>query len=59
MKHYIYDRSGDIQLSYPRLRAAVLEAWEAIPVKKLEELIRGMHDRCQAVIDANGMHIQA
>ncbi len=59
MKDYIYDRYRDIQLSYPRLRAAVLEAWEAIPVKKLEELIRGMHDRCQAVIDANGMHIQA
>ncbi len=56
---YIFDRYGDVQLSYPRLRAAVLEAWEAIPVEKLEELIQGMHDRCQAVIDAHGMHIKA
>ncbi len=39
MKDYIYDRYGDVQLSYPRLRAAVLEAWEAIPIEKLEDLI--------------------
>jgi hypothetical protein len=56
---YIFDRYGGVQLSYPRLRAAVLEAWEAIPVEKLEELIQGMQDRCQAVIDAHGMHIKA
>ena len=59
MKNYIYDRYGDIQLSYPRLRAAVLEALETIPIKKLENLVRGMHDRCQTVIDTNGMHIHA
>ncbi len=55
----MFDRYGDVQLSYPRLRAIVLEAWEAIPVEKLEELIQGMQNRCQAVIDAHGMHIKA
>ncbi len=59
MKDYIFDRYRDVQLSYPRLRAAVLEAWEAIPVEKFEKLIQGMHDRCQAIIDADGMHIKA
>ena len=39
MKDYIFDRYRDVQLSYPRLRAIILEAWKAIPVEKLEELI--------------------
>ncbi len=39
MKDYIFDRYRDVQLSYPRLRAIVLEAWEAITIEKLEELI--------------------
>ncbi len=56
---YAFARYGDVKLSYPRLRAAVLEAWEGIPVEKLEELIQGMQDRCQVVIDAHGMHIKA
>ena len=41
---------------YPQLRAAVQEAWDSITVDQLNELIDEMHDRCQAVIDANGMH---
>ena len=59
MKDYIYDRYKNIQLSYPRLRAAILEAWEAIPIEKLEDLIRGIHDRYQTVINANKIHIHA
>ena len=41
---------------YSQLRAAVQKAWDSITVDQLNELIDGMHDRCQAVIDANGMH---
>lgn len=56
MKDWIQDRYGEGRLSYDRLRQAVKEAWEAVCQDQLEELIDSMHDRCQAVIDANGMH---
>ena len=39
-----------IQPSWPQ------PAWDAVEQQKLEELISSMKDRCQAVIDANGMH---
>lgn len=42
-------------MSYDRLRAAVKEAWERVGRFELEELIKSMKDRCQAVIDANGL----
>ena len=41
---------------YRRLRSAAQEAWEAVGAAALRELVNTMHDRCQAVIDANGMH---
>lgn len=55
MKDYIQEHFPH-KMSYDRLREAVKEAWEAIPTSYLEELINSMRDRCQAVIDANGMH---
>jgi hypothetical protein len=59
MKDHIYDRYGNIQLFYFRFRAAILETWKAIPIEKLENLIRDMCDRCQAVIDMNKIYIKA
>ena len=41
---------------YSQLRAAVQKTWDSITVDQLNELIDEMHDCCQAVIDANGMH---
>jgi len=56
MKDYLQDNFPE-QMTYSQLRAAVQEAWDSITVDQLNELIDGMHDRCQAVIDAHGMHI--
>ena len=42
--------------SYDQLRAQVYEAWLAIPPERLQELVQMMKQRCQDVIDANGMH---
>ena len=55
MKDYLQDNFPE-RMTYPQLRAAVQEAWDSITVDQLNELIDGMHDHCQAVIDANGMH---
>lgn len=55
MKNYIQEHFGE-KMSYDRLRAAVKEAWEAVPQSYLTELIQEMPKRCQAVIDARGMH---
>jgi hypothetical protein len=43
-------------MSYDQLRKAVSEAWEAVPDSFLLKLLRSMRERCQAVINANGMH---
>lgn len=48
----------DYYISYDRLRIAVKEAWDAISELELLALVREMPARCQAVIDANGMHIK-
>lgn len=42
--------------SYPQLLRWVEEAWEALPEEYLGELICSIPARCQAVINANGMH---
>ena len=55
MKDWIQDNYPD-KLSYDRLRAAVREAWERVPDTYLNDLIESMGNRCQAVIDAKGMH---
>jgi hypothetical protein len=45
-------------MSYDRLREAVKDAWEKVGRFQLEELIGSMQERCQAVIDANGLFIK-
>jgi len=54
MKNYLQDNYPE-NMSYNNLRAAVKEAWEKVGRFELEELIRSMQARCQAVIDANGL----
>ena len=55
MKDYI-QANYEEKLSYDRLKKAVKEAWEVIEDKTLIELLSSMHERCTAVIAANGMH---
>ncbi len=54
MKNWIQEMHGEGRLSYNKLRVVVKAAWEAIPDERLNDLMDSMHDRCQAVIDANG-----
>ena len=57
IKDYIQDKWGlEERPSYARLRGYVAEAWEALPNSYWRELLDSMPARCQAVIDANGMH---
>ena len=56
MKDYIEDNFPE-RMTYAQLRTAVRQAWDAITVDQLNELIDSMQARCQAVIDANGNHI--
>ena len=56
IKDYIAEKFGDVSLSYDRLRVAVQEAWEAITEERLSDLIDSMSERCQDVVNANGMH---
>ena len=58
------DIKGWIQENYPEhmtysgLHEAVKAAWKAISKQRLDELMHSMHNRCQAVIDANGEHAE-
>lgn len=56
IKDYIEGRYPEIHRSYPKLRAAVVEAWNAVAHKDILDLIRSMPERCKAVIDAEGWH---
>jgi len=59
MKDYIQEQYPQYErgrMSYNMLRKAVKEAWDSISVEQLKELIDSMHQRCQDVIDAEGMH---
>ena len=56
IKDIIEERDPEIHRSYPKLRAAIIEAWNLITDEEVRDLIRTMHDRCQAVIDAEGWH---
>ncbi len=55
MKNYIQGHFEE-NMGYDALRTAVMKAWEAVPESYLRELSESMHDRCQAVIDANGIY---
>jgi transposase len=56
IKDIIEEKDPEIHRSYPKLRAAIIEAWNSITDEEVRDLIRSMHDRCQAVIDAEGWH---
>jgi Transposase. len=56
IKDIIEEKDPEIHRSYPRLRKAIIEAWNSITDEEIRDLIRTMHDRCQAVIDADGWH---
>ena len=51
-----FKRGTGEKMTYPRLRTAVQEAWNAISKKYLNGLIDSTHDRCEAVIKADGNH---
>jgi transposase len=56
MKDWIQDRYDDTLMRWDELREAVKAAWDALPATYLAEELSKMPARCQAVIDANGMH---
>lgn len=59
MKDWIQEHHGlEENPGYNRLREYVLEAWNELPDSYLQDLLASMPQRCQAVIDANGMHIK-
>ena len=57
MKDWLSKHYPENKASYDELRRRVNEAWEAIGEDFLQELVATMPARCQAVIDANGLHI--
>ena len=57
MKDHIQENYPE-KMSYVRLKQAVIAAWNAVEAWKLDELIDSMHDRCLAVIDAQGQQIK-
>ena len=57
MKDWIDLQHGGKKLTYPQLRSAVREAWDAVPDDFLSRLIDDMPKRCKAVIRADGKHI--
>jgi len=55
----LYDYNGrqEVYTNYKRLRAAVTRAWDTIADAEIRDLIRStVRERCQAVIDANGLY---
>jgi hypothetical protein len=42
-------------MSYDRLREAIKSAWDQILASDLDALIEDIGNRCQAVIDADGL----
>jgi transposase len=56
IKDIIKEKDPEIHRSYPKLKRAIIEAWEIITDKEIRDLIRTMLARCQAVIDADGWH---
>ena len=54
IKDYLQDNYPEI-IGYDQLRAAVKDAWKKVGQHEFEELISSMLERCQAVIDAEGL----
>jgi transposase len=55
LKDLLQEIDPAVHRDYPRLRRAVIVAWETITDAEIRERIRTMHQRCQDVIDAHGM----
>ena len=56
MKDWLQIHYPEYKCSYEELRRRVQEAWDAIGEDLLEELVDTMPERCQDVINANGMY---
>lgn len=56
IKDYIQEKYPQAHRSYPKLKTAVLEAWDSITNEEVIELIASMPARCKAVIEAEGWH---
>jgi transposase len=56
IKDIIKGKDAVIYRLYPKLKTAIIEAWNLVLDEEVRDLIRSIHDRCQAVIDANGWH---
>jgi transposase len=56
MKDWIQERYDDTLRGSDALREAIIAAWNAVTEAYLNELLESMPARCQAVIDANGLH---
>jgi transposase len=54
MKNYLQDHYPET-MTYNQLRDAVKDAWDKVGAFEFDALIRSMPERCQAVIDANGL----
>jgi hypothetical protein len=58
MKNYIQRHYPEVHRSYVKLREVVQEAWESITIKTIQDLIRGIGDRCIDVILADRGYTQ-
>ena len=47
---------GDLQAAYDELIRVIVEAWEAIPQSSIDQLIKSMDNRVNAVLLAKGWH---
>lgn len=54
MKDWKDEQYPKDDISYDLLRKSIREAWVAISIEFLEELVATMHERCLSVIAANG-----
>jgi hypothetical protein len=57
MKEILLELAPKVHRSYPRLRAAVKQAWDSLIDAEIRDSIYTMYARCEAVITANGMYI--
>jgi len=54
MKDYLQDNFPQ-NMTYDRLRTVVRKAWSSVGQHEYRDLIESMRERCQAVIEANGL----
>jgi vacuolar-type H+-ATPase catalytic subunit A/Vma1 len=60
MKNFLQEKYGDLKFkNYQELKDRVTEAWDVVVTPGLlQELIEGMQERMEAVIEANGKFIK-